>query len=101
VSGVGGADVDDRARRAGDRVRPLDLGVLGDRVAHLGAAHPPLAEQLDEGVRAPAVGLRVDRRRVTADHAACLEAIDTPLDGRSGEGDAAADVLERAPGVLP
>ena len=72
-----------------------DLGVVGDRRAHLGGGHPPLAEERDERVRAPAHRARVDDRRVGADDAVGLEAVDAPLDRRSAQRDAVADGLKR------
>ena len=101
VLGVGGAQVEDRARRAGDRVGRLDLGVLADRLADLVARHPPLAEELDEGVGVPADRRGIDVRRVAADDPVALEPVDAALDRRRRERDAAADVLERPPRVLP
>jgi hypothetical protein len=96
-----GAQVQDRARRASDGVRGLDLGVVHDRLADLRARHPSLAEQLDERVRLPPERRVVDRRRVALDHPVALEPIDPALDRGRGQRDAPADVLERTPGILP
>ena len=100
VLGAGGAQVDDRARRAGDRVSGLDLGLLAERLAHLPRRHPALAEELDEGVGRPADRRGIDDRRVAADDAGILEPIDAALDSRRRERDMSADVLKRAPCVL-
>ena len=54
----------------------------------------------DDGVRRPAHGARLEDRRVGADHALGLEAVDPPLDRGRAQRDASADVLERAARVL-
>ena len=78
----------------GHRVGGGDLGVVGDRRAHLGRGHPPLAEERHQRVRAPAHRARIDDRRVGADHAVGLEPVDAPLDRRRAQRDAVADGLE-------
>ena len=100
VGGVAGADVHDRARLSRHRVGGLDLGVVLDRVAHLGGRHAPLRVERDERVRAPAVAAGVDLGRVAADHAVGLEPVDAPLDRRRAQRDLQPDALERAPRVL-
>jgi hypothetical protein len=87
VRGVARADVDDRARLARHRVGGGDLGVVLDRVAHLGGRHATLAVQRHDRVRAPAVVARVDLGGVAADHAVGLEPVDAPLDRRRAQRD--------------
>src|SRR5205823_6484976 len=75
-------------------------GAVADRGADVRAGEAALGRQLDDRLRLPPERAGVDHRRVAADDAVALEAIDPPLDGRSGQRDARADVLERAPRVL-
>ena len=58
------------------------------------------AVELDEGLEPVAERLRVDDRRVADDHAALVQAVHAPLDGRGGEPHGAAHVGQRRPAVV-
>src|SRR4051794_39677435 len=74
--------------------------MAGERGRDLVQLRSRRVEQLDERFGPPPEGLRIDDRGEAADGAVGAHAIDAPLDGGRGQGDAASDVVVAATGVF-
>ncbi len=85
VRDVGGAQVDQGVRVAGDRVGADHLGMAPGRGRDLSRCGPAGAEQFDERLGGPADRGRVDDRGEALDHAGRAQPINPPLHRRCGE----------------
>src|ERR1700722_502639 len=75
--------------------------MLRECCSDLIASHPSVAVELHKGVGRPAEAARINDRAVSANNAACLQAVDPSLHRRGGEADQTADIVKRTARILP
>lgn len=91
---VRGADDQDCARFAGNRVRGHHLWVALHRRPHLVSCHRPFAEEEDDGLHRPPELLGIEHCRITGDDSSRFEPVDAPFDRWRRESDGLADLAK-------